>query len=400
MSHFNVLAVFRYIHSHRFHSLRPLLYHPLSPTYNMSSGQATVVDLRSDTVTTPTQEMREAMLNAAVGDDVFGDDPTVNKLQNTAAEMLGMEAALFVPSGTMGNLLCVLTHCSARGDEVLLGDESHISHYEQGGVAQLGGVHPRTVTTLSDGTLDLVELKSRIQPDDPHHTNTRLVCVENTHNRRGGRVIPPSYMERLAETLKGTGIKVHVDGARIFNAATSLKLPVAQLLCHADSVSVCLSKGLGAPIGSVIAGNRDFIKRAHRLRKALGGGMRQVGVIAAPGLIALEKMSLRLHEDHDLAQILANGIAAMSGLGLKVKLESVESNIIYFELFRDDMTAFEFSEQLLASGEGGSGGDAAKVSVKICAVTEHLMRVVTHHQVSKEGVAKALAKMREILEKK
>ena len=337
-------------------------------------------------------------MSAAVGDDVFGDDPTVNKLQSRAAELLGMEAALYVPSGTMGNLISVLSHCSGRGDEVLLGNESHISHYEQGGVAQFGGVHPRTITTLPDGTLDLDELKGRIQPDDPHHTTTRLVCIENTHNRMGGRVIRPAYMDQLAETLKGTGIKIHVDGARIFNAATALKLPVAELLRHADSVSVCLSKALGAPIGSVIAGNKDFIGRALRLRKALGGGMRQVGVLAAPGLIALEKMSLRLQEDHDITQILANGIAEMSGLGLKVNLESVESNIVYFQLFREDISAFEFAKRLSEESEGSDG--VMSVSVRIVAITEHQMRAVTHHQVSREGVEAALKKMRVILDKK
>lgn len=361
-----------------------------------------VVDLRSDTVTTPTREMREAMMTADVGDDVFGDDPTVLKLETRAAEMFGMEAALFVPSGTMSNLICVLTHCTGRGDEVLLGDESHISHYEQGGVAQFGGVHPRTITTLPDGTLDLDELRSRIQPDDPHHTTTRLVCIENTHNRRGGRVIPLSYMDQLAETLKGTGVKIHIDGARIFNAATALKLPVKDLLLHADSVSVCLSKGLGAPVGSVIAGKKDFIKRAHRLRKALGGGMRQVGVLAAPGLIALEKMSQRLQEDHDNAQVLAKGMAEMTNFGLKVNLESVQSNIVYFELVRDDLTAFEFAKWLSASHpreEGKGDRDTMGVSVKIIAITEHKMRAVVHHQVSQKGVQTALSKMRAILEK-
>lgn len=361
-----------------------------------------VVDLRSDTVTTPTMEMREAMMTADVGDDVFRDDPTVLKLETRAAETFGMEAALFVPSGTMGNLICVLTHCSGRGDEVLLGDESHLSHYEQGGVAQFGGVHPRTVTTLPDGTLDLDELRNRIQPDDPHHTTTRLVCIENTHNRRGGRVIPPSYMDRLAETLKGSGIKIHVDGARLFNAATALKLPVKDLLLHADSVSVCLSKGLGAPVGSVIAGRKDFIKRAHRLRKALGGGMRQVGVLAAPGLIALEKMSQRLQEDHDNAQVLAKGMAEMTNFGLKVNLESVQSNIVYFDLVRDDMTAFQFAEWLSASqSQEGDKGDrnTVCVSVKVLVVTEQKMRAVVHHQVSRAGVETALSKMRAILEK-
>ena len=367
----------------------------------MSSKPCTVVDLRSDTVTTPTREMREAMMNADVGDDVFGDDPTVIELERLAARMLGMEAALFVPSGTMGNLICVLTHCSGRGDEVLLGDESHIAYYEQGGVAQLGGVYPRTLRNFPDGTFDLDELKSRILPDDPHFTTTRLVCVENTHNRMGGRVIPPSFMDRLAEALKDTDIKIHVDGARLFNAATTLKLPVASLLERADSVSICLSKALGAPIGSIIAGRRDFIGRAHRLRKALGGGMRQVGILAAPGIIALEKMSLRLQEDHDRAQAFAKGIAAMGDLGLKVNLESVESNIVFFEVFRDDMTAFEFVKKLAESGEGGRGDhEVMSASVKTLALTPTRMRLIVHYQVSTEGVDTALAKMRAVLERK
>ena len=338
-------------------------------------------------------------MNADVGDDVYGDDPTVIELERLAARMLGMEAALFVPSGTMGNLICVLTHCSGRGDEVLLGDESHLAYYEQGGVAQLGGVYPRSLKNLPDGTFDLDELRSRILPDDQHFTKTRLVCVENTHNRMGGRVIPTSFMDRLAEALKDTDIKIHVDGARLFHAATALKLPIANLLERADSVNICLSKSLGAPIGSVIAGRRDFIGRAHRLRKALGGGMRQVGVLAAPGIIALEKMSLRLQEDHDKAQAFAKGIAAMSDLGLTVELESVETNIVFFELSRDDMTAFEFAKNLAESGEG-ERSEVMNASVKILVFTPTRMRLTVHHQVSTEGVKTALAKMRAVLERK
>lgn len=364
-----------------------------------SQPRTVVVDLRSDTVTTPTREMREAMLNADVGDDVYGDDPTVSKLERLAAQMFGMEAALFVPSGTMGNLVCILAHCWGRGDEVLLGDESHLSHFEQGGMAQFGGVHPRTLRNLPDGTFDLNELKSRIQREDPHFTRTRLVCVENTHNAMGGRVIPPAFMDRLAETLKGTDIKIHVDGARLFNAATALRLPVADLLKRADSVSVCLSKALGAPIGSVVAGRQDFIQRAYRLRKGLGGGMRQVGVIAAPGIIALEKMSLRLQEDHDDAQAFAKGISAMSDLGLKVNLEAVETNIVNFELTRDDTTAFEIARRLEEIQNVGREEDTS-VSVKILAFTPTRMRVVVHHQVGREGVEVALAKLRAILEQK
>ena len=348
------------------------------------------VDLRSDTVTKPTDEMRVAMFEAEVGDDVYGDDPTVNKLEEKASEMLGKEAALYVPSGTMGNLISVMAHCSGRGEEVLLGDCSHISIFEQGGIAQLGGVHPRTVRNLPDGTFDLDELKSKIMPDDIHNTVTRLICVENTHN---GRVIRPEFMDKLAEIVCGTNIRIHMDGARIFNAATALGMPVTKLLEHVDSVSVCLSKGLGAPIGSVVTGNKEFIGRARRLRKVLGGGMRQAGVIAAPALIALETMSKNLHVDHDNAKRLAEGLAAMKDIGIEINPSVVETNIVFFQLVRDDMTANEFASSL-----GGYEKDQKKqVIVKIEPYDTQLIRVVTHHQVSQEDVELTLEKMKRIL---
>ena len=351
------------------------------------------VDLRSDTVTKPTDEMRVAMFEAEVGDDVYGDDPTVNKLEEKASEMLGKEAALYVPSGTMANLISVMAHCSGRGEEVLLGDRSHISMFEQGGIAQLGGVHPRTVRNLPDGTLDLDELKSKIMPDNIHHPVTRLICVENTHNGMGGRVIRPEFMDKLAEIVCGTNIRIHMDGARIFNAATALGIPVTKLLEHADSVSVCLSKGLGAPIGSVITGNKEFIGRARRLRKVLGGGMRQAGVIAAPALIALETMSKNLHVDHDNAKRLAKGLAAMKDVGIEIDLSVVETNIVFFRLVRDDMTANEFASHLASYEKGHK----KQVIVKIEPKSAQLIRVVTHHQVSQEDVDLTLEKMKRIL---
>ena len=351
------------------------------------------IDLRSDTVTKPTDQMRVAMFEAEVGDDVFGDDPTVNQLEEKASEMFGKEAALYVPSGTMGNLISVMTHCSGRGEEVILGDCSHISLYEQGGVAQLGGVHPRTVLNLPDGTLDLDEVKRKIMPDNIHHTITRLICVENTHNAMGGCVIHPEFMDKVAEIVCDTNIKIHVDGARIFNAATALGLPVSKLLEHADSVSVCLSKGLGAPVGSVIAGKKDFIQRARRLRKALGGGMRQAGVIAAPALIALETMSQNLHIDHDNAKRLAQGLAAMKDLGIQIDPSTVETNIVIFRLVRDDMTAMEFANSLGNPEEG----QKKQVIVKIAPKNTQLIRLVTHHQVTQEDVDLTLEKMKRIL---
>ena len=352
-----------------------------------------VVDLRSDTITKPTEEMRVAMFEAEVGDDVFGDDPTVKKLEERVTEVLGKEAALYVPSGTMGNLICVLTHCSRRGEEVLIGDQSHISVNEQGGVAQLGGVHPRIVRNLPDGTLDLDDLCSKIQSDDDHHTITRLICVENTHNNMGGRAIPPAFMDKLAEIVRGTGIKIHVDGARIFNAATALGLPASKLVERADSVSMCLSKGLGAPIGSVIAGKKDFIVRARRLRKALGGGMRQVGVLAAPGLIALEKMSKRLQVDHDNAKRLAKGLAALREKGIQIDVSGVESNILVFDVVREDMSAADFAEKL-----NSIEGDNDHVIVRLLPRSSQKVRAVVHHQVSQADIDLALGKIKKVLE--
>lgn len=360
-------------------------------------SKLTEVDLRSDTVTKPTEEMRVAMFEAEVGDDVFQDDPTVIRLENKAAEITGKEAGLYVPSGTMGNLICVLTHCSRRGEEVLVGEQSHISIFEQGGVAQLGGVHSRTIRNLPDGTLDLDDLQRKIMPNDVHMTHTKLVCVENTHNVMGGRVIRLEYMDKLKEVIDGKGIKLHIDGARIFNAATALGLPVKDLVKHADSVSICLSKGLGAPVGSVIAGSKEFIERAHRLRKALGGGMRQVGVLAAPGLIALEKMSQNLQPDHDNAKRLAEGLAEMKPLGMQVDVNTVETNIVFFSLVREGMTAPEFVEKL-GTSVSSEEDDVMEIKVKLLAISPVRMRAVTHHQVTKEGVEAVLKKMRKILE--
>ena len=357
----------------------------------------TEVDLRSDTVTKPTEEMRVAMFEAEVGDDVYQDDPTVVKLQKRVAEITGMEAALYVPSGTMGNLICVLTHCSARGEEALIGEWSHISIFEQGGMAQFGGVHSRTVKNLPDGTLDLDDLQKKIMPNDVHMTCTKLVCVENSQNLMGGRVIRPEYMDKVKEIIKDKGIKLHVDGARIFNAATALHLPVKDLLKHADSVSMCLSKGLGAPVGSVIAGNKEFIERAHRLRKALGGGMRQVGVLAAPGLIALDKMSQNLQPDHDNAKRLAEGLDEMKHLGMQVDVSAVETNIVNFSLAGEGMTANDFVEKLETSINGDEDS-FMEVKVRLLASSRVAMRAVIHHQVSREGVEVTLKKMRKILE--
>ncbi|CAI5513233.1 unnamed protein product, partial [Closterium sp. Naga37s-1] len=337
-----------------------------------------VVDLRSDTVTKPTGAMREAMKNAEVDDDVIGIDPTVDRLQRQVAQMMGKEAGLFVPSGTMGNLICVLVHCEVRGSEVILGADSHISVYEQGGVATLGSVHPRTVMNKADGTMDLKKVELAIRKDDEHYPVTRLICLENTHNRCGGRAITVDYTERLAELASWYGLKFHIDGARIFNAAVALRVPVDRLVRPAHSVSVCLSKGLGAPAGSVIVGSVEFIAKARRLRKALGGSMRQVGVLAAAGLVALQESVPRLIRDHQRAMQLAEGLDTLDGLAVDVS--TVDTNIVTMDVKADcPIGAEELCNALRQAG------------VLTTLRSNNKIRMVTHYHITAEDIRYTLA---------
>lgn len=273
------------------------------------------VELRSDTMTRPTPAMRKAMAEAEVGDDVFGEDPTVNRLEMLAAERLGKEAALFVSSGTMANLVSQMSHCG-RGDEMLLGSLAHSFYYEQGGSAAVASIHPRTVPNQPDGKLALDELEAAIRADNIHFPRTRLIALENTHNLCGGAPLESAYIRDVAAIARRHGIRLHIDGARLFNAAVALSVPARQLVADADSVSFCLSKGLAAPVGSVVCGSREFIQTARRARKVLGGGMRQAGVLAAAGIVALNEMIDRLAEDHANARRLAEGLAGISGLEL------------------------------------------------------------------------------------
>jgi threonine aldolase len=292
----------------------------------------TLIDLRSDTVTRPTDEMRAAMAQAEVGDDVYKEDPTVNELEARAARMLGMQASLFVPSGTMGNLIAVLAHCG-RGAEVIVGDRSHTYINEAGGVSVLGGVHTMAVPNQADGSIALEALRAAIRPDDIHYPVTRLVCLENTHNACGGTVLTEAYTRAVAELVHVRDIRLHIDGARIFNAAVALGVPAASLAAPADSITFCLSKGLSAPVGSMLCGDVDFIEKSLRLRKLLGGGMRQAGILAAAGLVALETMIDRIAEDHARTRSLAEMIASLPGLDLDPP--DPPTNMLFFRI-RDD----------------------------------------------------------------
>ncbi len=341
------------------------------------------IDLRSDTVTLPSPGMREAIYQARLGDDVFGEDPTVNELERKVADHLGKEAALLVVSGTMGNLASIMTHC-ARGDEVILGDQSHTFYYEAGGISALGGIHPHTIANLPDGTLRLEDIEAAIRPDNVHFPRTRLICLENTHNRCGGVALSAAYTDAVAELAQRHGLAVHLDGARVFNAAFALGVDVKELVRGVDSVSVCLSKGLAAPVGSVICGSKVFIAEARRVRKILGGGMRQAGIIAAAGLVALDEMIDRIREDHENAARLAQGIAGLKGLS--IDLAGVQTNLVYFDVDEVRLTADELVARLNAAGVG------------MLSVGPRRMRAVTHYGIGAADIDHAVAAMAKVMQ--
>ncbi|HET6946735.1 MAG TPA: low-specificity L-threonine aldolase [bacterium] len=338
------------------------------------------IDLRSDTVTHPTPAMRKAMAEAEVGDDVFGDDPTVNRLQAVAAEKLGKEEGLFVPSGTMGNLAAVLSHCN-RGDEIILGDQCHTAMYEAGGVAALGGVHPRTVVTGPDGTLPLESIEGAIRGDDVHFPITRLICLENTHNRCGGVALSVDYTRKVGAIAVRHGLRLHLDGARIFNAAAATGSSAAELAEPADSVTFCLSKALCAPVGSVLCGSGESIRKARRIRKQLGGGMRQAGVLAAAGLVALETMTDRLGEDHRRARRLADGLRSIPGVSLEQ--DPPPTNMVYLHLAPD-----------IPLDGGGMEAALERQGILIHAVGPRRIRLVTHYWIDDEGVDRTIEAFR------
>ncbi|GBF10070.1 low-specificity L-threonine aldolase [Tepidibacillus infernus] len=334
-----------------------------------------MIDLRSDTVTKPTQEMREAMYHAEVGDDVYGEDPTVTKLETLAAEMLGKESALFVTSGTQGNQIAVLTH-GKPGDEIILEADSHIFYYEAGAVAALAGVQTRTIQG-ERGRMPLDKIREAIREEgDIHLPQTAMIGLENTHNRAGGVVIPPDYMKAVYQLAQEKGIPVHLDGARLFNAAIALDVGVKEFTKYVDTVQVCLSKGLSAPMGSILAGPKEWIERARKWRKRLGGGMRQSGLMAAPGIVALTKMVDRLAEDHHRAKDLAKGINEIEGI--QIDLEHVETNIVLINIKQLGITAVQFLNELKEFGILGS------------AFGEYLIRLTTHREIQDEDITQTV----------
>lgn len=342
-----------------------------------------MIDLRSDTITQQTSEMRSAMATAIVGDDVMGEDPTVNELQELAAKKVGKEAALFVPSGTMGNLIALLAHCD-RGDKVIVGDQSHIYTKEAGGMSAIGCIYPFPIPNQPDGTLDIDDLSMAISTNDnPHHANTKLIALENTHNACGGRILTPEYTNLVAELAQLRGIKLHLDGARIFNSSVSLQLPITEFTKSVDSIQFCLSKGLCAPVGSLLCGSREFIYKAIRIRKQLGGGMRQAGFLAAAGIVGLTQMVGRLADDHRRAKQLALGLSGISQL--LVDPSVVQTNIINLYLKGKFAAKADKLSSLLLDRE-------IEVDVK----SQSDLRLVTHYGIDDQAVDHVIAVFHEI----
>lgn len=351
---------------------------------------SSLLDLRSDTVTKPTAEMYQAMLNALIGDDVLNDDPTVLKLQEMAAKLLGKQAALFVPSGTMGNLICVLNHCSEFGSEMIVGDESHIHINEQGGSATIGRIHSRIVPTQLDGTFRIEDIEKciRTNKNDDHLPQTKLVCLENTHNRMGGKVLTVEYINSVGQLCQKYGLKLHMDGARLMNAAVALSVDPDKLVQSCDSISFCLSKGLASPVGSLVVGTNEFIQRAKRLRKVLGGGMRQAGILAAAGIISLTEMPKLLALDHQNAKMLAKGLSNIDGCEIDPE-NDVQTNIVFFKLNSNKLSINEETfANILQNDYGILVSVAGKFKCKFC----------THYMISRENIEYIIRQVRYVIE--
>lgn len=328
-----------------------------------------IIDLRSDTVTQPTDNMRQAIFNAVVGDDVYDDDPTVKELEKYAAELVGKEAALFVPSGTFGNQLALLTHCR-RGDEVILGDDCHIVAHEVGAASVIAGVQLRTVAS-NHGILNPIEIEKRIRKEeDIHYPNTSLICLENAHS--SGRVVPLHIMEEIRTVADKYNLPIHLDGARVFNASAYLDVDIKEITSKIDSLMFCLSKGLCAPVGSILAGSKDFISRAKKNRKLMGGGLRQVGFLAAAGLVALKEMRENLKEDHNKAILLAKKLLEIPGI--KLELDNIHLNMVFFDMRETGLNSEYVVKKFLENG------------IKINGEEDGMMRFVTHYWITEEDI--------------
>ena len=330
-----------------------------------------MIDLRSDTVTLPSKEMKQFLFDSPLGDDVYGEDPSVNLLEKKVSDLFGKEDALFVPSGTMANLISVLAHCN-RGDEVILGDKSHIFLYEAGGISAFGGIHSYQLKNHDNGTINITDIQNSIRRDDSHYPISKLLCLENTHNGCYGSPVDTKYFTEIKNIINKHNIKLHIDGARIFNASIALNTPLHELTKEADSISCCLSKGLSCPVGSLIVGSKDFIHKAHRLRKSLGGGMRQAGLLAAAGIYALDNIYPKLNIDHENAKIMAEGLSSIKELSMDAS--KVKTNLIFFYLENSNLSDEQFINKLLEN------------NIKLDAKGNRKFRIATHTNFKKNDI--------------
>ncbi|KAK4292177.1 hypothetical protein Pmani_035042 [Petrolisthes manimaculis] len=354
-----------------------------------------IVDLRSDTVTQPSREMKKAMMEATLGDDVFSEDPTVKTLEDRVAQMLQKEAALFVPSGTMANLICVMTHCWGRGSEAIVGDQSHLHLWAQGGMAQIGSVHHRTIKNLPDGTFSLNEVRGLVRDEhDAQSPLTSLICVENPHHNAGGKAIPLNWMDELGAMCSELGLPLHCDGARLINASVALGTSPARIVQACDSVSLCLNKGLGAPMGSLVIGTKEFIAKAKRLRKVLGGGLHQSGIVAAAGLWALDHVAPRLSWDHTHARALAQSVCEEHSSAVTVNLKDVHTNVVLLHCDNIRVNAKKLCQRLASVTDEESEELSEQIVVMALAISDTTVRLVTHCDIRKEDVRSATRKLK------
>ncbi|ESO89212.1 hypothetical protein LOTGIDRAFT_154302 [Lottia gigantea] len=355
-----------------------------------------MIDFRSDTVTKPTKEMYEAMVSSPLGDHVNNEDPTVNKLQERCAQLFGKEAALFVPTGTMANLISIMVHCESRFQEVIIGSKSHIVYYEVGNAGHLAGVQLRSVENKDDGTFDLDEVSSLIRDkNDVHYPSTRLICVENTHNKCGGKVLPLEFLKQVRKLADENDIKVHMDGARLLNAAVYLKVSPAEIVQYVDSVTLCFSKGLCAPAGSVVAGSKEFIDRSKWMCKALGGTMRQVGVLAGPALVSLDTIYPRLHEDHEKALQIAKAIKNCGND--MITTSDVHTNIVIINI-SNIITAEQFCHRLLQVPEKELEKLGESIRPEMWPFTKQSVRLVVHQGISQTDLDKTIIKFQYVIQ--
>ncbi|XP_060588289.1 uncharacterized protein LOC132743742 [Ruditapes philippinarum] len=373
-----------------------------STTVTMSqeqAGEIKHVDLRSDTITKPSPAMRQAMAEAEVGDDVYGEDPTVNELQRRCAELFGTEDSLLVPTGTMGNLISILVHCRERGQEAIVGHKSHILLNEQAGISQFAGVMARTIQNNDDGTFDLDELCRVIRPvNDVHQPITKLICLENSQNFCGGKALPLSFLKQVWQIAKDNNIKVHTDGARILNSAAAQGVPVSEIMKYSDSVNMCFSKGLAAPIGSIIAGSKDFIHMAKRMRKGLGGGMRQAGVVAAAALYSLDNIVPKLYVDNNNASQVAKAIKEVNSTAIGITDVGLDTNMVMFEMLKPGLKSAQFSQRLMEVTDKEREELGESITVRSVPIYPHITRIVTHNDLDSEMIVLAIKKLRYVVQ--